>query len=380
MRIIINTLEDVDFSLSHKEYKDIQYEFKCECCKKISFLKHRTIIVRKKLLCFSCSCKLGISKKTDEQKLLAKQRYKETCLNKYGTEHPLQSKQIQQKKVDSINKKYGSVNNFYKQTQEKRKQTVLKKYGVDCVFSSKEIKDKIQNSFLDKYGGRPLQNNEVKKKLKQTCLEKYGSEYYFSSKKSKDQINKVSLEKYGVTHYLLSNEVRQKIKKTNLKKYESQSPFGNKDIQQKTKDTRIKRYGSSYTNCRYYYDNIYFDSSYEVAFYVWLIDNDKKFIYHPNIPLEYKGSDNKIHNYYPDFLVEGIFYELKGKQFFNEKGEPFNCYNKEFWWEKYNALKENKVIILNHKDMKYYLKYIKNKYGSKFLKEKKVNKDVQRSE
>lgn len=122
----------------------------------------------------------------------------------------------------------------------------------------------------------------------------------------------------------------------------------------------------------FYYNKIYFDSSWKLAYYIWLTDNKKKFIYKPDMPLTYKDASGVDREYYPDFLVEGHFVEIKGDQFFNEKDEPYNLYKKEFWWEKYNALIKNNVYILREKEAFTYVKYVNERYGKDFLKQRKI--------
>ena len=124
----------------------------------------------------------------------------------------------------------------------------------------------------------------------------------------------------------------------------------------------------------YRYKDINFDSSYELAFYIYLEDHHKDFLYQPDLPLKYIGNDSKEHNYFPDFLVNGNFYEIKGGQFFNEAGEPYNPYSKSYWWEKYNAMVEAGVHILREKDIKEYLTYVKDTYGENYLKSFKIKR------
>ena len=83
---------------------------------------------------------------------------------------------------------------------------------------------------------------------------------------------------------------------------------------------------------------------------------------------------NHLNNYFPDFLVNGNFYEIKGGQFFNEAGEPYNPYSKSYWWEKYNAMVEAGVHILREKDIKEYLTYVKDTYGENYLKSFKIKR------
>ena len=57
----------------------------------------------------------------------------------------------------------------------KRKETCLEKYGVEYPLQSKEIRDKAEQTNLEKYGVRkPLQNKEIFEKMKKEHLEKYG--------------------------------------------------------------------------------------------------------------------------------------------------------------------------------------------------------------
>ncbi len=118
----------------------------------------------------------------------------------------------------------------------------------------------------------------------------------------------------------------------------------------------------------YEFEGIHFDSSWELAYYIWLRDNGKGFIYHPPFYLTYLDDEETQHQYQPDFLVEGRFVEIKGDRFFNEKGEPYNHYEKAFWWNKYNALLEHKVEILKFEEVKQYLRYVKEKYGKDYLR------------
>ncbi|MDR2436604.1 MAG: hypothetical protein LBD17_00815 [Endomicrobium sp.] len=122
----------------------------------------------------------------------------------------------------------------------------------------------------------------------------------------------------------------------------------------------------------YEYNSIHFDNSYELAYYIWLTDNERSFIYHPQASFEYVDENGVSHEYFPDFLVEGKFYEICCSQLFNESGEPYNHYLKSFWWEKYNKMKEQDIIILREADVKPALEYCKKKYGKRYFKSFKL--------
>lgn len=51
--------------------------------------------------------------------------------------------------------------------------------------------------------------------------------------------------------------------------------------------------------------------------YIWLQDHENNFSYHKEY-IEYLDKDSIKHIYTPDFKVNNIFIEIKGKQFFKE--------------------------------------------------------------
>ena len=78
------------------------------------------------------------------------EKIKQTSLEKYGTERPVQSECV----------------------QDKIKQTNVERYGVENVFESEQYKQKIKETMLNKYGVENIQQlPETKKKSKQTYKE-----------------------------------------------------------------------------------------------------------------------------------------------------------------------------------------------------------------
>lgn len=98
------------------------------------------------------------------------------------------------------------------------------------------------------------------------------------------------------------------------------------------------------------YKNIYCDSSWELAFVVYHIDNNlnikrctehRKYIF-----------NNEEHIYIPDFITDGGIIEIKG-------------YKSKQWNEKHKQNPDIKVLY--YEDMKRYLDYVENKYGSNWI-------------
>lgn len=259
---------------------------------------------------------------------------KNTCLEKYGCEFPMQNKEIFQKKTQTNLEKYGCENPMHnKEITDKRKQFFLEKYGVENMFQSKEIQEKARKTFFEKYGSEVIfELPEIKSKIRKTKLERYGSETYVNLEKAKQ----TNLERYGV-------------------EYTSQN-----------RDIRLKQ------QTRYMYNNIHFDSSPEIALYIYLKDNHIDFEYQPDVSFEYLNEDSNIHYYFPDFRIEDKFYEIKGDQFFDENNKMINPYDRSqdiLYESKQKCMIDNNIIILRSKDYQKYLDYISEKYGKNYLKQ-----------
>ena len=97
------------------------------------------------------------------------EKQKQTNLEKYGVEHTSQLKDVmdkviktrqqkytkeewRQKYFKTMEEKYGSLDDFYKQRNEKTKQTSLKKYGAEHYLQNKENFEKVKKSLQEKYG------------------------------------------------------------------------------------------------------------------------------------------------------------------------------------------------------------------------------------
>lgn len=106
---------------------------------------------------------------------------------------------------------------------------------------------------------------------------------------------------------------------------------------------------------KYLYDDIYFDSSWEVIVYKYCKENNIDCIYQPDITFEYEY-DGKKHFYHPDFLIDGQLYEVKGDQFFDGDKMiwPYGRtdYLDNLAEAKHQCMIKNNVIILKNVDIK----------------------------
>lgn len=122
----------------------------------------------------------------------------------------------------------------------------------------------------------------------------------------------------------------------------------------------------------YSYDGLLFKSSYTLAFYVYFTLKKTKIEYLPDISIPYIDEKGRNHNINIDFIISDRKYKFISKSFFDNENKPYNRYTKEYWYNKYNALKENEVIILREENFKNIFDYIKEKKGKNFLKECKI--------
>ena len=270
---------------------------------------------------------------------------------------------------------------YYSQTEEYAQRIVktsLEKYGVD---SPNKDPNKIKHATetcLNKYGVTTYsQTDECKKRVAETNTERHGAPYLMQVPQFKEQSVKTCLETYHVENVSQCPEIQLKKITTNQERHGCDW-YNNKE---KAEKTSLLRHGTKHpmqnpnilakTFGKYIYDMKTFDSSWEIAYYIWLKDNKIDFKYHPNISFKYKYN-GKIHYYCPDFLVNNILTEIKGPQFIkNERMiNPYDSNMNDLFNAKYKCMLENNVNIIT--DCKKYLNYVNEKYGKSYIKNFKI--------
>ena len=143
------------------------------------------------------------------------------------------------------------------------------------------------------------------------------------------------------------------------------------------------RYGEHYTNAfmipevkaklhkQYKYNNIYFDSSWELAVYIYCIDHNIDIIREP-CRFEYYIGNNK-HYYYPDFKINNDIIEIKASWALTSDKKLIDSY-------KQHCIEQNNVIIWDDEIIEPYLIYCQSKFNNKnwskqFIYSKKINVD-----
>ena len=255
----------------------------------------------------------------------------------------------------SIVRKYGR--DYYSQllcSDCMRKQRSMEKYGVECWTQTKEFRQKAEATMISRYGAKcTSQSNILKEKCIKTNQEKYGTDWFISSKKSKEIRKSIFQEKYGVSSYVETKEFKDKARKSKLEKYGNVSHIN-----------------------KYFYDNTYFDSGWELKFYIYCKEHNisiqKSKIYFSYI------FNNEEHYYFPDFILPCGIIEIKGNQFLRNDNTWYNSLNildNDKQLCRYKCAVENNVTILTGKELKPILSWFNNKYDKNYLGRYKVHNE-----
>ena len=132
-----------------------------------------------------------------------------------------------------------------KECKRKRtRQRNLEKYGVEHPMALKSVQEKHKKSLKEHYGvEHALQSEELKKKAIQTNREKFGTDWALGNKEVHDKVKKTMTERYGAPTTLQSDVLKEKVKSTNLERYGYENARSNPQVQERTKDTYLKIYG-----------------------------------------------------------------------------------------------------------------------------------------
>ena len=188
----------------------------------------------------------------DENKIVVKKNFaseemrnnlKKTLLEKYGVENASQSKELQDKRLESMKIMF------------EKKGIVMKRYNYDFL---EDFCKKNNIILLNDYSTTKLNKDY---KIKSKCLkckdgicEKPFSNFTENSycpkctaKKRLETLEENNIKKYGVKNVFQLKEIKEKITKTNLKKYGVENPSQNKEIHLKKENTSLKNYGVKYS-------------------------------------------------------------------------------------------------------------------------------------
>lgn len=146
-----------------------------------------------------------------------KERTRRNCIQKYGVDHPMKCKEV----------------------QEHHRIAMREKYGVEHALQSEELKQKASNTIQERFGTAwALSNSEVRKKSEQTMIERYGAKTTLESDILKSQVRNTMKERYTQTNPAKVQQLREKAIQTNLSRYGVPNPMMLPEIQEKATKKR----------------------------------------------------------------------------------------------------------------------------------------------
>lgn len=273
---------------------DENFYYSPETCKFVSRLelqnihdineKRQNTILKKhgvKSFCQSDEYKKLPKRKVSEE---SKERYRNTCLERYGVTNTSKLKSV----------------------KEKLKNTNLKKYGVNCVFKNEKVKEKIKETNLNNLGVEyPTQSQEIRNKCIATNIKKFGKEYYMQTKEYRDSVKKTCLDKYGVEHYTKTKEYKIKTRNI-LKNNNTHKLYNGKFLTELAEEKDITRFAIKSRIDKYGYDTAMSmeknESGLELFFENEILKSNN---------LQYE-KQIRIYNRYADFKVNDVIIECDG--------------------------------------------------------------------
>lgn len=223
---------------------------------------------------------------------------------------------------------------------------------------------------------------ETQKKIKQTCKKKYGCERFQQTAEYHEKCICTNRKKFNADYYTQTDEFKNRVEKISMQKYNTHWPGHSETAKEKRKITMRAKYNAdSYLESEhfkqhkyqfkngsstYIYDNIIFDSSWELAFYIYLKHRNIEFTYHPNTAFTYL-EDNKEKHYYPDFKVGENFIEIKGDMFYDTN------YKYHMSSEKINCIHSHATVMTSN-DMHDIFDYLKTNMNLTVCKLKRMYK------
>ena len=296
-------------------------KIKYDCCDKEYTLKWKdanaNFLKNGKHVCRTCWLKSNNPAKQDS----AKQKQRQTCLEKYGITMSMNSQENIEKR-----KKLFENEEYVKQRSEKQRQTCIERYGVEHQMHIDQVKEKVKSTNMERYGVEaPLQNKDILAKAQATNLERYGDICPLNNPEIKAKALKSLFENYGVEYYNQLPEMKDYLRE-NCREWLKESwanPWAKgipKTDEQKQKQSetamRLIDEGNWNVGAKYSIKGIYnskkchrknpmFRSSYELKTHYHLDNNDEVewYDYEP-FRIAYIDTEGKKRNYAIDFVVK----------------------------------------------------------------------------
>lgn len=166
-----------------------------------------------------------------------KEQTRRNYIIKYGVDHPMKNKDVQQRHKAAMKQKYGVEHALQLETfKSKASQTIQARLGVAWAQSSNEVKAKSFQTMIERYGGKTtLESPVLKAKMRDTMIERYGESNPSRVDELRAKAQATNIERWGVINPMMDPSIAQKSKTTRYNNIDA--------ITDKIKATLMEKYG-----------------------------------------------------------------------------------------------------------------------------------------
>jgi len=166
-----------------------------------------------------------------------------TMIDRWGVKHAVHNDKLNQKMKDTNMERRGVEYPFLSEdVKELIRQTCLNNHGVEHPLQSEKIRENIKKNMMDRHGvENPSQIEDVKEKKRQTCLDNHGVEHPWQSEKIKENIKKTMMDRHGVEHAMQSEHMREKSQQTCIDKYGTRFAIQNAEVLERSQKAQYRR-------------------------------------------------------------------------------------------------------------------------------------------
>lgn len=158
---------------------------------------------------------LGYDVKRGQTIMVPPEDLTESCHKKVDVICDICGKKVKKEYVNYLNGRTYDIDCCVECRQIKNRMTNQQKYGTDYPLQNKDIMKKAKQTNIVKYGvENPSSSQLIKDKRKCTYLERYGVEYISQSDICKQKNKQTILQKYGVEYISQSDDIKKKVRET----------------------------------------------------------------------------------------------------------------------------------------------------------------------
>ncbi|AEA07158.1 putative Vsr/MutH/archaeal HJR family endonuclease [Lausannevirus] len=210
-------------------------EYTCKCGSVGNVVSTKIVQKKNWVGCKDCSKERTKAKSMDvygvDHPMKSKEfqeKVKETLKKNYGVDNPLKSQEIREKKNATMKKRYGKEHSAQvPEIMEKTKETNLRVYGVRCPLTTTENKTRSREGFIKRFGnGGSHSDPGVRRKFTETMLKRYGKEHALQVPELKEKLLNTYKERFNAEHPFHTNEVYSKVLRSCFKVKEFTFPSG----------------------------------------------------------------------------------------------------------------------------------------------------------